>query len=77
MHDPHCIRSDGDWICAPGCTHDRDEARVEERRTLIIALETARTLLSENQVIFGREWNVERLEQATKQIDDALKAARR
>lgn len=25
MHSDRCIRSDGDWLCAGGCTHDRDE----------------------------------------------------
>lgn len=30
MHTNNCIRSDGDWICAPNCTHDVDEARREE-----------------------------------------------
>lgn len=30
MHTQWCVRSDGDWICTPGCTHDADEARIEE-----------------------------------------------
>lgn len=27
MHHPNCIRSDGDWHCARGCTHERDKER--------------------------------------------------
>lgn len=26
-HARGCFRSDGDWLCAGNCTHDRDEAR--------------------------------------------------
>jgi hypothetical protein len=30
-HAQGCFRSDGDWFCVAGCTHDRDEARAAAR----------------------------------------------
>lgn len=47
MHHPNCIRTDGDWFCARGCTHNRDEARAEERQSLIDENETLRRVLGE------------------------------
>lgn len=29
-HHVWCTRSDGEWSCANGCTHDRDEERASE-----------------------------------------------
>jgi len=40
-HAAGCFRADGDWFCAPNCTHDADEARADERsryRAAIIGL---------------------------------------
>lgn len=35
MHAPGCIRSDGEWFCARGCTHEKDEkhARIVNENT--------------------------------------------
>lgn len=34
VHTHRCFRSDGDWFCSPGCTHDADERRATEIATL-------------------------------------------
>lgn len=35
MHGRNCIRTDGDWKCGGGCTHDREESRAHTLQTLI------------------------------------------
>lgn len=46
-HSAFCIRSDGDWLCAPGCRHDVDEdhARlVDALRDLHVIIDAAKRL---------------------------------
>jgi len=46
-HGPHCIRSDGDWICRPPCTHDADEARAAYNDRITGENATMRRVLTE------------------------------
>jgi hypothetical protein len=50
-HKDQCFRSDGDWICGGGCTHDEDEAlRVERERGVRIEFAARATLNSLERV---------------------------
>lgn len=35
MHHGNCIRSEGDWLCAPPCTHDAEEREAERVKSIV------------------------------------------